>query len=92
MANDTYTLIWLDEDGPDGRTEGLSLEEAFHRLMLTRDRAYRFQRCGGRMTLLTNGEPYRVRSDNPHDGEAQHEIRLAAIGHCWGEQRVELDG
>lgn len=91
-TNGTYTLIWLDEEGPDGRTQGLTLEEAFHQLMVACDPAYRFQRCGGRMTLLTNGEPYRVRSDNPNDDAARHEIRLAGIGHCWGEQRVECEG
>lgn len=88
-----YTLLWLnEEDEHDQLARGLSLENAFERLLSCVGHEPIFERVGPSMVLRLGEETYRVSSSLRDPQEAKLEIMAAAVSHAWGEYAVEIEG
>jgi len=91
MQEPRYTVLPLDAHD-EAIAAGLSLEEAFARIMALCERQYVFCRTGGVMRLyLTNGSlgEREFESDLPTDMYARRAIKAQVCEHGLGRYRVE---
>jgi hypothetical protein len=90
MLDPRYTVLPLTRDEPEA--VGLTLDEAFARIMALCERQYIFRRTGLVMRLYMSeanlGEP-EFESDLPTDMYARRAIKAQVCEHGLGRYRVE---